>query len=150
MIDSMAVFNALLNHPAAITTVNAASAMSIASLILQAGDSRQAYGNAITMVHDSITGTYGNAGEHRETAEILDKFNRLMGTTYESRGVKKDDIASILDGKDHYYTATEDKNLGLIDEITNHLSIADSSDHPRHIVPDHLSSQPVKAEDSSM
>ena len=137
VVDGIAIFNALVNHPAKITTINAASAMSIASLILQAGSTRQAYGNAMTMVHDSSTGVYGNAEKHQEIAGVLEKFNAVMSATYESKGIKKETIQAMLDGKDHYYTPTEAKELGLIDEITEHLSVAASADAPS-LVPDHL------------
>ncbi|MCY7297557.1 head maturation protease, ClpP-related, partial [Alteromonas sp. a30] len=139
VVDGIAIFNALVSHGAEITTVNMGSAMSIAALILQAGDKRLSFGNAITMVHDSSTGMYGNAKEHRKTADVLDKFNALISTTFESKGVSKDDIRAMMDGSDHYYTASEAQALGLIDEVTDHLSVSASASGDIHFaIPDHL------------
>lgn len=139
VVDGIAIFNALVSHSAEITTVNMGSAMSIAALILQAGDKRLSFGNAITMVHDSSTGMYGNAKEHRKTADVLDKFNALIATTFESKGVSKHDIQAMMDGNDHYYTATEAQEMGLIDEVTDHLSVSASVSGDIHFaVPDHL------------
>lgn len=139
VVDGIAIFNALVSHSAEITTVNMGSAMSIAALILQAGDKRLSFGNAITMVHDSSTGMYGNAKDHRKTADVLDKFNALIATTFESKGVSKHDIQAMMDGNDHYYTATEAQDKGLIDEVTDHLSVSASAsvDIP-FAIPDHL------------
>jgi len=139
VVDGIAIFNTLVSHSADITTVNMGSAMSIAALILQAGDKRLSFGNAITMVHDSSTGMYGNAKQHRKTADVLDKFNALIATTFESKGVSKHDIQAMMDGNDHYYTATEAQEMGLIDEVTDHLSVSASvsGDIP-FAVPDHL------------
>ena len=139
VVDGIAIFNALVSHSADITTVNMGSAMSIAALILQAGDKRLSFGNAITMVHDSSTGMYGNAKEHRKTADVLDKFNALIATTFESKGVSTHDIQAMMDGNDHYYTATEAQEMGLIDEVTDHLSVSASVSGDIHFpIHDHL------------
>ncbi len=149
VVDGITIFNALVSHNAEVTTVNMGSAMSIAALILQAGDKRQSFGNAITMVHDSSTGMYGNAKDHRKTADVLEKFNKLISTTFESKGISKDNIQAMMDGNDHYYTATEAEELGLIDAVTDHLSVSASEDS-HFAIPDHLASHSERPQPPSL
>lgn len=134
--DGIAILNALLAHPAHVTTINAASAMSIASIILQAGDKRISFKNAVTMVHDCSSQAGGNAGKLREAADVLDKFNKTLKVTYEAKGISEENIESMLDGHDHYFNADEARNIGLVDEVIDASEITASLDTP--LIPDHL------------
>lgn len=135
--DGIAITNALIAHPANITTINAACAMSIASIILQAGDKRLSFPNAITMVHDCSSYAGGNSGALRETADILDQFNKLLAVTYAERGVEQAQIDNMLDGKDHFYSAEDALTHKLIDEVVDLNSFSAASGQ-HDLTPDYI------------
>ncbi len=138
--DGIAIHNALASHSAEITTINASCAMSIASVILQAGNKRLAFKNAITMVHDCSSYAAGNAGSLRKQADVLDKFNELLAISYEEAGVSKEDIETMLNGEDHFYNASQAQDIGLIDDIVSADDISAMAEHP-DLTPDYLTHQ---------
>lgn len=118
--DGLAIYNALKRHPAHVTTSVDSIAYSIASLILMAGDTREAADNALIMVHAPWTYAAGNAEELRATADVLDSYARAMATSYATAtGRSVDEVLGWLtDGKDHYFTAAEALAEKLIDRTT--------------------------------
>lgn len=118
--DGLAIYNALRRHPATITTVNDGMAMSIASLILMAGDTVEMADNALLMIHAPWTYAYGNSADLRIAADQLDKWAQAMATSYATKtGKSINDVLAILtDGVDHYFTASEALAEGWIDKAT--------------------------------
>jgi ATP-dependent protease ClpP protease subunit len=127
--DGVAIFNAIKRHAATVTTVVDGVAMSIASLIAMAGDTVEMAENAILMVHAPWTGVAGNSATLRDTADMLDQFAAAMSTSYAAKTGKPvaDMLALLTDGADHYYTATEAKDMGFCDAITAGLPVAASA-----------------------
>lgn len=127
--DGVAIYNAIKRHSAQVTTVVDGVAMSIASLIAMAGDTVEMAENAILMVHAPWTGVAGNSAAMREAADMLDQFASAMATSYAAKTGKPvpEMLALLTDGVDHYYTATEAKDLGFIDAITTGLPVAASA-----------------------
>ena len=122
--DGLAIYNALKRHPARITTCVDAVAYSIASLIACAGDEREMADNALMMVHAPWTYTSGNAAELRMAADQLDAHARAMATSYAAAtGMTVDDVmaAWLTDGVDHYFTAADALEQGLITRTTSTL-----------------------------
>lgn len=133
--DGIAIFNALRRHPAEVHTSVDGVAFSIASLIAMAGDKVAMASNAMLMVHAPWGAAQGNAAEMRQYADTLDKFAEAMATAYVSKtGEKKStEIDALLkDGQDHYYSAEEAKEFGFVDEITESLAVAASTEVPRY------------------
>jgi ATP-dependent protease ClpP protease subunit len=125
--DAMAIFNALRRNPANIITANDGVAMSAASLIFMAGDVRQAAANSMTMIHAPLIGTLGNAEEHRQRADMLDKYADAMISSYARSGMDEAEVESLLkDGVDHFYTADEALSAGFATEVTDAVEIAAS------------------------
>lgn len=127
--DGVAIYNALKRHSAKIITVNDGVAMSAASLIFMAGDERHAAANALLMIHAPMDFSWDglNAKEHRERAEMLDKYSEGMITSYLASGLPREEIESLLkDGNDHYYTADEALADGFATVITEAVEIAAS------------------------
>lgn len=118
--DGLAIFNALRRHPATITTVNDGMALSIASLILMAGDTVESAENAMTMIHAPWTYAGGNSADLRLAADQLDKWSEAMATSYCAKtGKPVDELMTLLtDGVDHYYTAAEALAEGWVDTVT--------------------------------
>jgi len=127
--DGVAIYNAIKRHDASVTTVVDGVAMSVASLIAMAGDTVEMAENAILMVHAPWIYAGGNSAAMRDTADMLDQFASAMATSYAAKTGKPvaDMLALLTDGVDHYYTATEAKELGFIDAITSGLPIAASA-----------------------
>ena len=126
--DGIAIFNALRRHPADITVEIDAVAYSIASLIAMAGDVISMADNGLMMLHAPWGISIGNAAEHRKAADTLDKYAEAMASSYiRTGGPDRAQIdAWLTDGEDHYFTASEAKDLGLIDGTTASLDIAAS------------------------
>lgn len=128
--DGVAIYNAIKRHSAHVTIVIDGVAMSIASLIAMAGDTVEMAENAILMVHAPWTGLYGNSAGLREAAAMLDQFASAMATSYAAKTGQPvaDMLALLTDGADHYYTASEAKDLGFVDSITSGQPVAASAD----------------------
>lgn len=124
--DGLAIYNAMKRHKAQIIVEIDGIAASIASLVAMAGDTIRMAENALIMIHAPWGGLYGNAKDLREYADVLDKHAEAMATSYASTtGKSVDEILELLtDGQDHYFTAAEAHEFGLIHEITPPLPIA--------------------------
>jgi ATP-dependent protease ClpP protease subunit len=83
--DGVAIANGLANHPANVVVHVDGLAASAASVIAMAGDEIIMHPGSQMMIHDAITGTYGNAGEHKRTEALLDKVSADIAALYASR-----------------------------------------------------------------
>lgn len=124
--DGLAIYNALKRHSAHVTTVNEGAAMSIASLILMAGDTVEMAENSLLMIHAPWTYAGGNAVELRDAADMLDKWAQAMASSYAAQTGRTVDemLAWLTDGKDHYFTASEAQTEGLIHNIVAAVPVA--------------------------
>jgi ATP-dependent protease ClpP protease subunit len=125
--DGLAIFNALRRHAASapVTTSVDGVAMSIASLIAMAGDTREMAANALFMVHAPWGVSIGNAVDMRATADMLDKYADAMVSAYAPSALTPDEIRALLtDGQDHFYTASEAEEAGFVTQVTADLAIA--------------------------
>jgi ATP-dependent Clp endopeptidase proteolytic subunit ClpP len=124
--DGLAIYNALKRHKAHITTVVEGMAMSIASLILMAGDTVEMAENSLLMIHAPWTYAGGNAVALRDVADMLDKWAQAMSASYAAKtGRPVDEMLTLLtDGEDHYYTASEARAEKLIDSVISAMPVA--------------------------
>lgn len=124
--DGLAIYNALKRHKAHVTTVNEGAAMSIASLILMAGDTVEMAENSLLMIHAPWTYAGGNAVDLRETADMLDKWAQAMASSYAAQTGRPVDemLAWLTDGKDHYFSAAEAQQEGLIHNVVAAVPVA--------------------------
>jgi len=121
--DGIACFNMLRGWPGGVTVEVVGWALSIASVILQAGTTRRAHESALIMVHAPWTSTTGNADALRGSADLLDQVRESMLIAYRRTGQDDAVIRSWLDGADHWFTAAEAQALGLIDEVISDISV---------------------------
>jgi len=128
--DGIAIFNALRRHDGSVTVEVDAVAYSAASLIAMAGDTVIMADNGMLMVHAPMTFASGNSKALRRQADVLDKYADAMNSAYvRSGGPSKDVIDGWLkDGEDHYFTAQEALDLGMIDDTTESVDIAACAD----------------------
>jgi ATP-dependent protease ClpP protease subunit len=118
--DGLAIYNALRRHPARKRVVIDGVAASIASVIAMAGDVISMPRTALLMIHAPwCVNAEGNAAALRQLATLLDGWAAAMREAYVAKsGMVTAEIAALLeDGQDHWFTADEALELGLIDEV---------------------------------
>ncbi len=117
--DGVAIYNALRRHDGEVTTHIDGVAYSIASLIAMAGNKVSMASNALMMIHAPWGMMVGNAPELREQAEILDKYAEAQINCYTREGGPDRDTVRgwLTDGEDHYFSALDAVELGLVDEV---------------------------------
>jgi ATP-dependent protease ClpP protease subunit len=126
--EGISIFNALRRHKADVYTEIDGVAYSIASLIAMAGDVISMADNGLFMIHAPSTYAIGNAVDMRKAADVLDKYADAMKSAYvRDNGPTIEQIdAWLKDGEDHYFTASEALDIGLIDCTTDSVDIAAS------------------------
>lgn len=120
--DGVAIHSLLARHPGLVTVYVDGLAASAASFIMLAGDRIVSARNAFVMIHDAMTGPYGNADTLRQTADLLDKVSENIADMYAERAgedVEYWRAAMTVNGEDGtWYTGQEALELGLVDELT--------------------------------
>lgn len=129
--DALAIYNALRNAGGEVTTKVMGVAASAASLIFMAGDKRVMPENTFLMIHNPMTGAYGNADEMRDIADVLDKIAASLIGTYVSRsGLGEDDVKNLLD-EETWLNAADAVEKGFATEMEAEMKIAASFDLDR-------------------
>lgn len=122
--DGTAIYNALLAHPAEITTYIEGSALSIASVIALAGNHVVMARNAYYMIHNPAGAVQGDAATMRKYAELLDLIaETLIGTYVAKTGKTADEIAGAMD-VETWFTAADAHEWGFVDEISEPIVLA--------------------------
>lgn len=122
--DGAAIYNALKNHPAEVTTYIDGLAASIASVVALAGDTVVMAENAMFMIHNPWTIEIGDAEQMRKTADVLDKIGETIVNVYESRtGKPRDEITAAM-SEESWLTADEALEWGFVDEVTKGVKAA--------------------------
>ena len=125
IVDTLAIYNTLVDHKAEVTTVVNGLAASAASWLVQAGDHRIMYENSLWMSHRPMSFFFFdalNASELREEADILDVFQNSIAGVYSKRTGMTIDQANELMNTDTWLNADKVKELNLIDEIVENKS----------------------------
>jgi len=115
----MAIYDTMQFVKPAIATLCIGQAASMGSLLLGAGDKdmRFALPNARIMVHQPSGGFSGQASDIERHAEDIIKMKRRLNEVYvKHTGQTYDTIERTLD-RDHFLTAEEAKEFGLIDKV---------------------------------
>lgn len=84
--DAIAIYNAIVRHPANITTYVDALAASAASIVAMAGDEVVMMVGSQLMIHDAMGGEAGNARDMREMAKFLDEQSDNLAGIYAVKG----------------------------------------------------------------
>lgn len=115
--DGTAIFNALRNHPANITTRIDGLAASMASIIALAGDTVQMASNAYYMIHNPWTFTWGDEHELRKEADLLGRIGGTLAETYMIKtGKTAKEIQQAMDDES-WYIGNEAADFGFVDEM---------------------------------
>lgn len=115
----MAIYDTMQFIRPPIATLCIGQAASMGSLLLAAGDKgmRFALNNARIMVHQPSGGFQGQASDiERHALDIIKMKRRLNEVYVKHTGLAYDKIENTLD-RDHFMTADEAKEFGLIDKV---------------------------------
>lgn len=117
--SGIAIFNALKQSTADITIYIDGIAASIASVIAMCGKPVYMSQYARLMIHSITGGSYGDKNELKRTAQIMEQMEDSLADIYSKKtGMDKESIKNTyFDGKDHWFTASEAKRLGFVDDI---------------------------------
>jgi ATP-dependent Clp endopeptidase proteolytic subunit ClpP len=124
---SFAIFEAIRNYRAighSVTTMIDGLAASGASVISLAGSPVKMSDNALTMIHRPLGQASGNASDMQRTIDVLNKANERLIDIYANKtGKSKSEIAALLEAET-WFSASEAKAAGLIDEIVTEKTTA--------------------------
>lgn len=117
VIEGIAIFNLLKQHPAKVNVYIDGFACSIASVIAMAGDTVYMPRNTMMMIHNCWSYVSGNAKEMRKTADDLDKIMETSIESYLSKiNIEREELIELLDAET-WLTAEECYEKGFADEL---------------------------------
>lgn len=115
--DGLAIYNALLDHPATVRVVVDGIAASAASFIAQAGDRVVMNRGAQMMIHDAAGFAFGDASTMTEMAALLDKLSDQIAGIYAARGGGDVEAWRERMRAEMWLTGAEAVEVGLADEV---------------------------------
>ena len=125
--NGVAIYNLLKSHAAKITVQVDGLAASIASIIAMAGDTIAMAGNAMMMIHDPWTFTWGNAQDLQKTVDLLGQIkSSVLLPTYADRAGSKSsaDQLSALMSAETWLSAEEAVAAGLADQVSANKQVS--------------------------
>ena len=117
--SGMAIYDTMQYIRSPVSTVCMGMAASMGSFLLMAGEkgSRIALPNARIMVHQPSGGFSGQASDIERHAQDIIKTKRKLNEIYAKHtGQAVEEVERVLD-RDHFMTADEAKDWGLIDHV---------------------------------
>lgn len=115
--DGIAIYQALLDHPAHITVKVNGLAASIASVITMAGDRVVMGARSQIMIHEGFTFASGDAQTMRKTADMLDRISDNIAAVYADRAGGDPVMWRNRMREETWFSAEEAVEAGLADEI---------------------------------
>lgn len=139
------IYTELRNYKGEVNIEIVGLAASAASVIAMAGKSKMSP-TAQLMVHNVSTCANGDYRDMEHTAEILKNANDTIANAYISKSGMSREKALELMNKESWLTATQAKELGLIDEImfedSNNLGLKGLNNFKKHGLYNSFSSIP--------
>jgi ATP-dependent Clp endopeptidase proteolytic subunit ClpP len=125
--DGNAIANALKRHPGGYSVQIEGLAASMATVISLGGQPVKMAENGFYMIHNPWGMAVGDATEMRDQAELLEKIQTGIVNAYAAKSGKSvEQIQEWMDAET-WFTASEAKDAGFVDEITDTVSIAASA-----------------------
>ncbi len=126
--DGLAIYEALLRHPAKVTAYIDGLAASIASVIAMAADRRIIGRNSSFMIHDASGLCAGQAKDMRELAQLLERVSNNIADVYAHRtGVEDAEHWRSLMKAETWYTGAQAVTAGLATEVDDGTSKTDEA-----------------------
>ena len=117
--DGMAVYNALLSHPARVVTHIEGIAASMGSVIALAGNEVRIAKTAFVMIHDPWSIVIGSAEDLLKEAEVLEKIGGTMVGVYSAKTQKSRDQVREIMTAETWWDADEALASGFADSVFN-------------------------------
>lgn len=118
--QGLAIYNALRNHKAKVTTRCSGFACSIASVIFMAGEERIMEDASLLMIHNAWTFAEGNANDLRKQADDLEKITDASVKAYLSRvNISEEELRALMDAETWLDPETA-KEYGFCTSIEKH------------------------------
>ena len=117
--SGLAVYDTLQYIKPDVTTVCIGQAASMGALLLAAGSAGKRYSlpHARILIHQPMGGFQGQASDIERHAEDIIKMKRRLNEVYvKHTGKDYDTIENTLD-RDHFMTAEEAKDFGIVDQV---------------------------------
>ena len=152
--DGNAIFNALQRRGNVEVQIEGLAA-SMATVISLAGMPVKMAANGFYMIHNPWGVAMGDAAELRDQAQLLDKIRSNMVGAYAAKsGQAPEQIQEWMDSET-WFTAAEALSAGFVDEITDTLSLAASSNKFARMAkfknaPANLTAQPHRMQDTEI
>lgn len=125
--DGLAIYNALLSHPARVVARIDGLAASMASVVVMAADEVQMAPTAMMMIHNPWSSAAGDAGDLRKEADLLDKAKEILLSAY-GRRAEREQIARWMD-EETWFNGEEAVEAGLADRLVDGQRMAASIRH---------------------
>lgn len=122
--DGVAIFNVLKRHPAEVIVDIDGMALSIASVIVMAGDRINIAKNAMLMIHDPWAIAGGTAEDLRAKADLMDQVKENLVTTYADRTRMDAGRIVKLMSAETWMKSQEAVANGFVDNVTEDLALA--------------------------
>jgi len=117
--DAHAIYQALVDHKAQVTTLIDGLAASAASVIAMAGERIVMGRAAMLMIHDAWGLAIGNAADMRDMAARLDKISDVIASVYAERAGGPLEFWRAAMVEESWYDADEAVQAGLADEVSS-------------------------------
>lgn len=115
--DGLAIYNALMDHPARVEAIVDGAAFSAASWIFQAGELRSMNRHTELFIHDGLALTIGNEEDHLASAADLGRLSNTIAGIYAGRAGGTVDEWRTAMRAETTYSAQDAVDAGLADEV---------------------------------
>lgn len=116
--EGAVIFNTIDASPKDVNITVVGLAASYGAIILLPAKKVKACENAMIMIHAPSTMAGGNSNDIKSSYDLLKKLeSQFVQLFMKKTGQSQEDAEKLMDGKDHWYTAQEAKELGIVDEI---------------------------------
>lgn len=117
------IYNMLIEYPGEVTVKIDGIAASAASVIAMAGNKVLMSPVATMMIHNPITGAYGDIAEIARAQQMLSEVKESLINAYEIKtGLARSELSRLMDAET-WMNAHKAKELGFIDDILSPDSI---------------------------
>ncbi|CAB4202248.1 ClpP Protease subunit of ATP-dependent Clp proteases [uncultured Caudovirales phage] len=122
--DGLPIYNLLKQHKAEVTVVVMGFALSMASIVMLAGDKVKACNNAIMMIHRAEGCACGDAEDLRKAADVCEIHEEAVIPIYVAKtGLTADEVFAMME-EETWFNADDALAIGLIDEIIDPVDMS--------------------------
>ncbi len=115
--EGLAIYNLLREHQGEVTVKVMGLAASAASVIAMAGDRIEIARAGFLMIHNTITGVWGNRNDMRDVADTLEPIDAALADLYAVRtGNDLKDMAKLMD-KESWIGGSQAVDQGFADSL---------------------------------